>query len=106
MPREIENYKIYKLLNIFWYDLTKEIIVFNVVNDYTISMIKEWIKSNLNQYHSTYPPIAIAKWVVSLSFNPYTMKSRKSKDAIEIGICNIWNELKHTYLIINLKKIF
>ena len=100
-------------------DLTKEIIVFKVVNhlkhilknvpniqsiiyagsvssnDFIISMIKERIPECPNHYRSAFPSIAVAKGAVIFGFDPYIIKSRISKFTIGIRVSEKWNELIH-----------
>ena len=103
-------------------DLTKEIIVNNVVkhlkkilknvpniksiiyagsvssNECIISMIKNElneINSNLNHYLSAYPSTAVVKGALIFGFYPYLIKKRISKYTIGISVKEKWNEKKH-----------
>ena len=100
-------------------DLTKDIIVNNVVNlllkiikdipnvesiiyagsvssnDYILSMIKEALPGTLNHYRSAYASTAVVKGAVIFGFNPFNIKYRISKYTIGISIREKWNNSRH-----------
>ena len=104
-------------------DLTKEVIVNNVVkdinkifnnvdptiksiiftgsvsdNDFIFSMLKEEIKtnySNIECYRSPFTSTAIVRGAVIFGFSPSFIKTRVSKYTIGIGVSEEWDESKH-----------
>ena len=100
-------------------DLTREIIVDNVVNylfeiidhvkninsiiytgtvsknNFIISMIKNQLPSSINHYIATHPALAVARGAVMFGMNPLLIRSRIARFNIGIEINEIWNELKH-----------
>lgn len=113
-----KDYKLYFPYQIM-IDLTEEVIVNNVVkyikriiqyvediksiiyagsvssNDFIISMIKEKLPKNINNYLSAYPSTSIAKGAVIFGMDPYIIKSRVSKYTIGISVEQRWDEKKH-----------
>lgn len=99
-------------------DLTKEIIVDNVVNylyeiidhvkninsiiyagtvsknDFIISMIQNQLP-NINYYVSTHPALAVARGAVLFGINPLIIKSRIARYNIGIQTNEKWDEFKH-----------
>ena len=100
-------------------DLTKEIIVNNVVNhltkilkdvsnvksiiyagsvssnDYILSMIKKALPNNLKHYRSAYASTAVVKGAVIFGFNPFSIKTRISKYTIGIAAREKWDNSRH-----------
>lgn len=113
-----KDYKIYFPYQIM-IDLTEEVIVLNAVkyikkiiqyvedvksiiyagsvssNDFIISMIKEKLPANINNYLSPYPSTSIAKGAVIFGFDPYIIKSRVSKYTIGISAVQKWDKKRH-----------
>ena len=116
--RKNNNYRIHFPYQIM-IDLTKEIIVNNVVehlmniiknvskvdsiiyagsvssNDYILSMIKKELPDNINHYRSAYPSTAVVKGAVIFGFNPFNIKTRISKYTIGLAVREEWDNLMH-----------